>query len=808
MARRGLETLLLVAVFTIQCNGVSSRGVRREVTSASQALATASVASSSLRGGGNGASSSDLVALFTQEVQKLAEEIDNEKIECAASDAYSKKLTAELGAGLNRASQKTAKVETTISKFTGQIGNLKLAITKLQEQLTQSRTSCTAVRTGLAQQEKAAQAGQQSAQRLIVQMVTACQNSQVLLDCGDDGRGGTRFEVNHPSLRLAAKRLETSLLGERGNRSLVSQSRGCRLTKATADLQRDMVYPSGIVGDPKLLTSDAYKAEPDPASLTKDGEPKPNGAADTAKPSCAQVIDSSDDMVNMATLKVTAASAAIAAHDQKCSAKESLLNTELRQKVKELAQAQELRSNALEQKGQMINQRNQITSEIEAHQTRSAKKAADCKDSLQQLEGELSDSAATRRLLLVNAYGSKVKGAIQDCQVSEWTAGVCSQKCTSANGTAGVQLLTRSVVLQPDTSTLEGRYGAPCPPLNRTVECGVVPCPVDCEMGQWSAWSDCSKNCGGGEQYRVRSTTRNGMYGGKVCGQPSERRACNAEACHQDCKLDDWSAWSPCSRRCKWKAVSTPGHAQRSRAVLEEAFGRGTCLAEKDREQFRECNAYLCPTSLSELRCTADQDIVFLLDGSGSVQSAARFQHQKDLFQAFLKNSDLTGEAAGSLNNDAAKGVRYGVVLFGDKKTRIITPLSGQQSALSAAVSGLTWPQGATTLAEGLAVVPTLLELSQRRHATAVIFSDGSFRDLEASVEAAQRLKNDGVRVMVLLAQPLIAPGAKVDEKHVCRVASSPCVDHVLRVRSFDRLTADVGRFLSAVCPVGFSAAP
>jgi hypothetical protein len=48
--------------------------------------------------------------------------------------------------------------------------------------------------------------------------------------------------------------------------------------------------------------------------------------------------------------------------------------------------------------------------------------------------------------------------------------------------------------------------------------------PVDCVM---SAWSRCSKRCGGGTQ--VREIEMEGMYGGKIC--PESTQKCNTQAC-------------------------------------------------------------------------------------------------------------------------------------------------------------------------------------------------------------------------------------------------------------------------------------
>merc|ERR1711871_492634 len=53
---------------------------------------------------------------------------------------------------------------------------------------------------------------------------------------------------------------------------------------------------------------------------------------------------------------------------------------------------------------------------------------------------------------------------------------------------------------------------------------------VDCAV-EWSAYTKCSKTCGGGTQKRtVKKVTRTPLHGGKVCPK-EEVRDCNIKAC-------------------------------------------------------------------------------------------------------------------------------------------------------------------------------------------------------------------------------------------------------------------------------------
>ena len=44
-----------------------------------------------------------------------------------------------------------------------------------------------------------------------------------------------------------------------------------------------------------------------------------------------------------------------------------------------------------------------------------------------------------------------------------------------------------------------------------------TPAPVDCVEGNWSEWSDCTKDCGGGKQTRARTGDKAAQHGGKAC---------------------------------------------------------------------------------------------------------------------------------------------------------------------------------------------------------------------------------------------------------------------------------------------------
>lgn len=57
---------------------------------------------------------------------------------------------------------------------------------------------------------------------------------------------------------------------------------------------------------------------------------------------------------------------------------------------------------------------------------------------------------------------------------------------------------------------------------------------ADCQMGDWTEWSDCSADCGGGTQVRNRLVLKQAETGGAPCPEISESRTCNPDSCPED----------------------------------------------------------------------------------------------------------------------------------------------------------------------------------------------------------------------------------------------------------------------------------
>jgi len=123
--------------------------------------------------------------------------------------------------------------------------------------------------------------------------------------------------------------------------------------------------------------------------------------------------------------------------------------------------------------------------------------------------------------------------------------------------------------------------------------------------------------CGGGVTQRLREVKVAMKFGGKPCGETSETKACNGQACEKNCELSGWTKWSACTKDCDG------GTKKRQKFVKKEAEGEGKCPGawSLKRLQYEKCNQHRCPVPKGKLvmECNRSMDIVLLIDGSGSL---------------------------------------------------------------------------------------------------------------------------------------------------------------------------------------------
>jgi len=388
-----------------------------------------------------------------------------------------------------------------------------------------------------------------------------------------------------------------------------------------------------------------------------------------------------------------------------------------------------------------------------------------CKAEVQEREDALC-GIRKLRAELDQMSGATVE--VQDCEVGEWVEGPCSESCGG-----GEAQWTRPVLTETDN-------GAMCPPTFMAVSCNTHECPQDCEVEDWSGWSACSKDCGGGVEQQARNIRFEAKGGGSPCPAASEERVCNVAECDASCQYSEWTAFSACSQVCG------SGFSMRTRSIVAEAVGDGgACVEAHDagRLQPKICNAHECPAGLE---CQSMLDIVVLMDGSGSVNEES-LAEQKSGIEALIGKLQFGDDL-----------VHAGAAIFGGSVSEL-SPLSGDAAAVTTGVnSAAANADPGTKLAPALEHAKSML-MAGREDAQNIVLVllDGMPSDGAAAAQAAARM-SENTRVIV------IAAGSGMDLGRVAHYASFPAKLNVLAVHSFAGLPEEneVNRFVAGLCPI------
>jgi len=359
---------------------------------------------------------------------------------------------------------------------------------------------------------------------------------------------------------------------------------------------------------------------------------------------------------------------------------------------------------------------------------------------------------------------------IEDCEVGAWQPGECSVECGG-----GEMTLTREVV------TPASNGGAECPIMIDKQSCNMQPCPIDCVVGEWSEYGMCSAPCGGGIQTRVRQPLTDAEHGGEPCGDLSEALECNVFACDRPCELDpEWSEWTECSKECD------SGITFHSKGVMVPAGPQGSCPEwwEPERMQEAYCNTMDCP---QDLVCTAQMDMLVLIDGSGSVNwYGPGFEQERSFTKKLFE-----------LMSFGAEGAKAGVILF-SWEAELVSPMTTDQAALIDAVDGMVWPHWNTDTAAALVMAKTELTNSGRaevsKQSTIVfLLTDGNANSMWSTKRAATDLKEVATLYVVVI-------GNNVNERQAKKWPSYPEEEHYIKVEEFDLLESQLGTILADAC--------
>ena len=158
----------------------------------------------------------------------------------------------------------------------------------------------------------------------------------------------------------------------------------------------------------------------------------------------------------------------------------------------------------------------------------------------------------------------------------------CTRECGG-----GTKTRTRTVVVPPVGT------GTACPHLTETVECNTQVCPVNCQVSDFSEFSRCTRECGGGTKTRTRTVVVPPSGGGTECPHLTETVDCNTQVCPPpvDCRVSDFSEFSPCTRECGG------GTKTRTRTVVVSPAGEGAACPHLI--ETVDCNTQRCPFSFS-----------------------------------------------------------------------------------------------------------------------------------------------------------------------------------------------------------------
>jgi len=306
-------------------------------------------------------------------------------------------------------------------------------------------------------------------------------------------------------------------------------------------------------------------------------------------------------------------------------------------------------------------------------------------------------------------------------------------------------------------------------------------------------------------QAKTRDVITKAKNGGKGCDSVQEERPCHTGSCDRNCKLSDWSEWSPCTMAC------SGGVTERSKKVLVPIRGQGKCpkLSNPDRFEDAKCNKQAC---VGDEICIAKQDLVIALDASGSLKEKGY-----EIVRGFAVN--LTKHYKAKYFGNAA--VKIGVALFGNGHLIEMKDGSGTTIQPAIKLQGLTsdlekvgtkiaetkWQRGFTNMAQAFTSADTILSQGGRPEAQSavMVISDGKFSFKYQTAEKAQELKDKNVQIYM-------APITESRDKSLIELkkwASKPWQTNYERIPGLAALKANNAIFIQKIiakfCPDAMS---
>jgi hypothetical protein len=155
---------------------------------------------------------------------------------------------------------------------------------------------------------------------------------------------------------------------------------------------------------------------------------------------------------------------------------------------------------------------------------------------------------------------------------------------------------------------------------NRVHGSGICPRMIDCEVSDWTEWSNCSLPCDGGNSTRTREILVTPEFGGRLCPAMVESRACNTREC--DCGVTEFGSYTVCDRECGG------GTSSRSRTIFREPLGDGE----------------LCPALNESVSCNVDPCAVVGLPHEGVTEVRLENAPVVDLTRVIKSSVDFEND--------------------------------------------------------------------------------------------------------------------------------------------------------------------